>query len=155
MKLKHIKIKPTIVKLKDLNSDQPSNGELFAEAMATQIRLVKGTEPIPTWATRGECLSINKRIIQDLLAARDPLRFEEIPKLVKCRGTKDFGDQESGIDWFVLPAADLAHVTDDTLICALNLETYYGGVGRFFRHAASVWRTKSRVLVQSYWGYDI
>ena len=67
MKLAHIKIKPTIIKLSEINNDVPTNGELFAEAMETQIRLVKGTEPIPTWATRGECLSINRRIIQELL----------------------------------------------------------------------------------------
>lgn len=78
-----------------------------------------------------------------------------IQKAVKCRGTKDFGDNESGIDWFMLPAAATADISDDTLICALNLETYYGGVGRFFRHNATIWRVKNRVLVQSYWGYDI
>lgn len=71
MKLKHIKIKPTIVKIKDLNNDAPYNGELFAEAMLTQIHLAKKTEPIPTWTTRRECLSHNRRIIKGLLAPKD------------------------------------------------------------------------------------
>jgi hypothetical protein len=67
MKLKHIKIKATIIPLSEINNDVPHNGELFAEAMQTQIRLAKKTEPIPTWTTRRECLAINRRIIQDLL----------------------------------------------------------------------------------------
>jgi len=67
MKLDHIKIKPTEIPLSEINNDVPHNGELFAEAMHDQVAIVKGTIGLPPWVTRGEALSINRRLIQALL----------------------------------------------------------------------------------------
>ena len=46
-KLDHIKIKPTVIKFKDLNADKPTNGELFAEYMEDLQETVKaGVESV-------------------------------------------------------------------------------------------------------------
>ena len=72
---------------------------------------------------------------------------------IKCKGTKYFDDsEESGIDWIVLESTNL---NDQDLLCMLNFESYYGGVGRYFRQDANVRRTNTRVLVKQFWGYDI
>jgi hypothetical protein len=80
---------------------------------------------------------------------------ETVKVAIKAKGRKYFSkEEESGIDWFLLAGPMVENITDDTLTCVLNIENYYGGVGRFFRDSAWIRRTKNRVLVSSYWGYD-
>lgn len=70
MKLDHIKIKPTMVNIHDMNNDAPINGELFAEAMHALFRLAKGTEPIPFWTDKAACIKYERDAIKSLLAPK-------------------------------------------------------------------------------------
>jgi hypothetical protein len=67
----------------------------------------------------------------------------------------DVRDMDGGVDWVLLRAYDVGAMSDEEIICDLNLYTYEGGPGRLFYSDAWVERGKYKVLVQQEWGYDI
>lgn len=67
MKLNHIKIKPTMVTLSELNNDFITNDELFAESMLSLQQIAKGIDVAPFWATKSEMIAAHREIIRNLL----------------------------------------------------------------------------------------
>lgn len=52
-------------KIKDLNSDIPSDGEQFAEYLDSMREILRGH--IPQWATKRECIEFWKREFSNFL----------------------------------------------------------------------------------------
>ena len=68
MKLERLNVKETIIPLKEINNDVPSNEEVLSELFHDLIRVVKDPDvEIPPWTTKKETIKFIKAAINDLI----------------------------------------------------------------------------------------